>query len=142
MWSSLVKWNILRGHYDQEWTPDGVHGCIQLYTDFYRINYIKWIILLEFKPNTQRNIISFQLDAFLIHVINKSWPNKVFIHASGTSGMKLDGATVYTNKAATKNSNLFPNFHPKKPIAMAQANESPPNCEVSKITCQKCEKCT
>ena len=58
--------------------------------------------MLEFKPNTQRNIISFQLDAFLIHVINKSWPNKVFIHASGTSGMKLEGATVYATKQLQK----------------------------------------
>ena len=141
MWSSLVKWSILRGHYDQEWTPDCVHGCIQLYTDFYRINYIKWIILLEFKPNTQRNIISFQLDAFLIHVINKSWPNKVFIHIWNIWNEAGWSHCLY-NKATTKNSNLFPNCHPKKPIAMAQANESPPNCEVSEITYQKCEKWT
>ena len=109
-WSRLAKWNILRGHYDQQWTPDGVHGCIQLYTDFYNHNHKKWIILLEFKPNTYRNIVSFQLNAFLIHVQNNSWPNKAYIHTSGKAGW----SHCIHNKAAMK-FKFTANFSLKRP---------------------------
>ena len=109
-WSRLAKWNILRGHYDQQWTPDGVHRCIQLYTDFYNHNHKKWIILLEFKPNTYRNIVSFQLNAFLIHVPNNSCPNKAYIHTSGKAGW----SHCIHNKAAMK-FKFTANFSLKRP---------------------------
>ena len=97
---------------------------------------------MELNPNTQKNTISFQLDAFLIHVINKSWPNKVFIHASGTSGMKLDGATVYTTKQLQKIQIYSQILLPKRQITMAQPHESPPNCQVSVLKLQSCVKYT